>query len=570
MLSHEPNEKTWEVTRQDVLRRDGFRCVACGDELSSSEADIHHLLPRSMGGSDDLSNLVTLCDGCHASHHPNLAGGLARRALERWAFRLARWLDRNGTTTEANGNFGLALRLFGVPRFRNGQLPIVLAALSGKSVLIVSPTGSGKTLCFQLPALLRRGLSIVVCPLKTLMTEQVSDLLLKKIPATYINSDVSVEERQTRFQLLTKHAFKLLYIAPERFFVRSEAERDQLKRSRPSFLVVDEAHCVDQWGHDFRPEYGRLREVREKLGAPPILAFTATAGKDMQNRILASLGILDAVIFLRDADRPNIATLRWEEPAEARPGAIASLLGISELHFEKAMIFVPSVRVGEELQLALRKKGLDLPFYHSRLDTSWERQELVKRFLGQSSPKLDHMICTNAFGMGLDVPNVRLVVHWQQSGSAEEMLQEFGRAGHDGKPSLSVIFHDGTIGKDLSLLHYMAEKTVESSRLNEEAQERMLAHRKSQIARVSAMLRAPHCFRGKVRSYFGNSAPQKREPFSERILNWLHGSKTVAHRHQACCDQCDAKIIAKSGRLAYAGWVLSNAASKPPRRLLQA
>jgi ATP-dependent DNA helicase RecQ len=391
------------------------------------DADVHHLLPRSMGGTDEMSNLVTLCDGCHASHHPNLAGGLARRAFERWAFRLARWLDRSGSLVEASGNFGPALRLFGVQRFRSGQLSIVLAALSGKSVLVVSPTGSGKTLCFQLPAVLRQGVSLVVCPLKTLMSEQVSDLLTKKIPATFINSDLNAQEKETRFSLLSRQAFKLLYVAPERFFVRSETERAQLKQSKPSFLVVDEAHCVDQWGQDFRPEYGRLREVREKLGSLPVLAFTATAGKEMQERILASLGIPDARVFVRDVDRPNIAMLRWERRPEERAREIASLLGLPQLNGQKAMIFVPTVRVGEELQQTLGATGLDIPLYHSRLGTPWERQELVKRFLGQSLPAVDHMICTNAFGMGLDVPNVRLVVHWQQSASTEDMLQDARR-----------------------------------------------------------------------------------------------------------------------------------------------
>ena len=143
---------SWQATRQQILIRDNYRCVSCATPVKSAEADVHHLLPRSMGGTDDLSNLVTLCDGCHAAHHPNLAGGLARRVIERWAVRLARWLDAQSVTTEATINFGPALRLFGLQRFRQGQLPIVLAALSGKSVLVVSPTGSGKTLCFQLPA----------------------------------------------------------------------------------------------------------------------------------------------------------------------------------------------------------------------------------------------------------------------------------------------------------------------------------------------------------------------------------------------------------------------------------
>ena len=509
-----------------------------------------------MGGTDEMSNLVTLCDGCHASHHPNLAGGLARRALERWAVRLARWLDRSGALVEASGNFGPALRLFGVQRFRSGQLSIVLAALSGKSVLVVSPTGSGKTLCFQLPAVLRQGVSLVVCPLKTLMSEQVSDLLKRKIPATFINSDLNVEEKETRFSLLSRQGIKLLYIAPERFFVRSEVERLHLKQSRPSFLVVDEAHCVDQWGHDFRPEYGRLREVREKLGSPPVLAFTATAGKEMQERILTSLGIPDARVFLRDVDRPNIAMLRWKCRAEDRAREIASLLGLSQLNGQKAMIFVPSVNVGEELQQTLRAAGLDIPLYHSRLGTPWERQELVKRFLGQSLPMVDHVICTNAFGMGLDVPNVRLVVHWQQSASTEDMLQEFGRAGRDGKPSLSVIFHDGRAGKDASRLMFMAEKTVEGSRLDEEGRVRMLKHRRGQIDQVSAMLRAPRCIRRSVREYFGDGGAANRKTISEWILEWMFGASSVKASHEACCDHCDAWMITKQGQLAYATWVV--------------
>lgn len=546
----------WEITRRQVLQRDNFRCVSCSEELASEDADVHHLLPRSMGGTDEMSNLVTLCDGCHASHHPNLAGGLARRALERWAYRLARWLDRSGVVVEASGNFGPALRLFGVERFRSGQLPIVLAALSGKSVLVVSPTGSGKTLCFQLPAVLRQGVSLVVCPLKTLMSEQVSDLMRKKIPATYINSDLPAEEKETRFSLLSRQAYKLLYIAPERFFVRSEVERLRLKQSRPSFLVVDEAHCVDQWGNDFRPEYGRLQEVREKLGSPAVLAFTATAGKDMQARILASLGIPDAKVFVRDVDRPNIATLRWKCGAEQRPREIVSLLDLPGLSGRKAMIFVPSVRVGEDLQRSLRAAGTDLPFYHSRLGTSWERQELVKRFLGQSLPVQDHIICTNAFGMGLDVPNVRLVIHWQQSASTEDMLQEFGRAGRDGKASLSVIFHDGREGRDTSLLKYMAEKTVEGSRLDEEERALMLAQRVRQIEQVSTMLRSPRCFRRSVREYFGDSAAPKRRSLPEWLLDWVFGTAPKKARHDACCDHCDANMIKKRGRLAYAAWIM--------------
>ena len=213
----------WVNIREAVLRRDNYKCLECGTPCRAAEADVHHLLPRSAGGTDEPSNLVTLCDGCHAAHHPKLAGRLARRALEKWAVRFALWLDRHRAISDASRNFGAALRLFGLERFRDGQLPVVEAALCGQSVLVVSPTGSGKTLCFQLPAILRPGVSVVVSPLKALMGEQVSALLRRKIPSTFINSDLDSVEKRVRYQLLANESLKLLYAAPERFFVRRQS-----------------------------------------------------------------------------------------------------------------------------------------------------------------------------------------------------------------------------------------------------------------------------------------------------------------------------------------------------------
>ncbi|MER8748085.1 RecQ family ATP-dependent DNA helicase [Mesorhizobium sp. M1050] len=467
-------------------------------------------------------------------------------------------MDTEGQVSEGVGNFGPVLRLFGIDRFREGQLPIVLAALSGKSVLVVSPTGSGKTLCFQLPAVLRRGLTMVVSPLKTLMSEQVSGLLAKKIPATFINSDLSADEKQTRFSLLGQGAIKLLYLAPERFFVRSEDERARLKQTRPSFIVVDEAHCVDQWGRDFRREYGRLKEVREKLGAPPVLAFTATAGLEMQQRILKSLGIEDAEVFVRDVDRPNIALLRWRCAADQRAGEIASLLRIPQLQGHKAMVFVPSMKVGEELQAALRNLGLEVPLYHSRLGNAWERQELVKRFLGQSRPSLDQIICTNAFGMGLDVPNVRLVIHWQQSASVEDQLQEFGRAGRDGKPSVAVMFHNGlSVGRDISRLRFMAETTVESAQVSALDRETMLEQRYHQIDQVNELMKTGSCMRTAISEYFQGPKTTRRPSLSVWILDWAFGNRTKSRRFQACCDHCDKADLRRRGMAGYVARVIA-------------
>ena len=213
-------------------------------------------------------------------------------------------------------------------------------------MLVISPTGFGKTLCFQLPAVLRQGVSIVVSPLKALMAEQVSSLLRLKIPATFINSDLDRDEKGLRYSLLRRESFKLLYAAPERFFVQNASELAALRSIRPAFLVIDEAHCIDQWGRDFRPEYGRLRELREALGSPPVLAFTATAGAEMQQQILASLGVSDAQVFVRDVDRPNISLLRWNASPTERPQIIAQLCRLQLPSDGKVMIFVPTRKIG--------------------------------------------------------------------------------------------------------------------------------------------------------------------------------------------------------------------------------
>lgn len=548
----------WSKIRAGVLARDKYSCVECGARCGNADADVHHLLPRSAGGADEPSNLVTLCDGCHAAHHPKLAGGLARRAIERWAVRLARWLDRQGIITDSNGHLGAGLRLFGLNRFRNGQMPIVQAALNGKSVLVVSPTGSGKTLCFQLPGLLRPGVSLVVSPLKTLMGEQVSSLLRRKIPSTFINSDLDPREKKLRYDLLSNNSVKFLYAAPERFFVRSASELQSLRSMRPAFMVIDEAHCVDQWGQDFRPEYGRLGEVRKALGSPPILAFTATAGREMQARIMRSLGIEDAQVFVRGVDRPNISLLRWRALPNKRANIIAQLCRIGILAGGKLMIFVPTRKIGEALQRHLDQQGLNTPFYHSNFGTAWEREQLVKRFSGQSKPVIDRIICTSAFGMGLDIPNVRMVIHWQQPSSVEDYLQEFGRAGRDGLPSVAVILYaNGPRTSDIDLLNFMAERAVENSKGDAAFQASTLQHKRQQILNLAGLLSQDGCFRQALVSYFEGPHRRHRKSISTWLLEWIFTDRDKAQTKSPCCDACCRKEIKRRGQLNQVKYVLN-------------
>ncbi len=542
----DPAGSAWRSTRQAVLARDEFTCRECGEAFPPSELDVHHLVPRKQGGTDDPGNLITLCDGCHAARHPSLQVTLSRRMLERWALRLARLVDRQNLVPDAADDLRDVLAALGVPRLREGQLEPILAALRGESLIVIRPTGSGKSLCFQVPALARSGTALVISPLKALMSDQVAGLQAKKIPATFVNSSLGPDEKEARYQLLEQGVFKLLYCAPERFngqLVRPQ-EVERVSQLRPSLLIVDEAHCIDRWGKAFRPDYGRLGELREKLGNPPVLAFTATAGPNAQERILTSLGAPDASKFVSDVDRPNISLVRlnaksWartkKELNPERARMIAAMLG--SLRDGKAMIFVPTINVGERLQALLRHEGFDLPFYHSKMGAQNERDVILGRFTGLIEPPLRAVICTNAFGMGIDVPDVRLVIHWQHPASVEDYLQEFGRVGRDGRPALAVLFTNPNPQDDLFLLDFMAERTVEDSGSNGHAA--VLASMKAESRRMNSLALDTRCFReGLRRAMLGE---RTKRPWSIRILDRVFAERQRTDRSHFCCDHCARK-----------------------------
>jgi ATP-dependent DNA helicase RecQ len=221
------------------------------------------------------------------------------------------------------------------------------------------------------------------------------------------------------------------------------------------------------------------------------------------------------------------------------------------------MIFVPSVRVGEHLQRELRADGLDVPFYHSQWGRPWDRQELVKRFLDQSYPSVDQIICTNAFGMGLDVPNVRLVIHWQHSASVEDQLQELGRAGRDGKQSVAVMFHEGmSAGSDTSRLTYMANLTMQEAAADPLTKRRMLKQRLKRISQVGDMMRADQCLRRAINRYFEGPPIRSRQSLSLRILNWAFGTKAKKPHFKTCCDYCDRARVARLGPSTFVAQIL--------------
>lgn len=545
-IAERAHPSEWSHAREIVLSRDRFRCQDTRPPTHALELHVHHLIPRASGGSDDPSNLITLCTDCHAARHPNLQVSLSRRMIERSALRLSRLLDWHGELPDDLGRLPVALRLFRKERFRDGQLEAVLTALRGESMLVIRPTGWGKGLCFQLPAVLGNGTTVVLSPLKALMKDQVAALHQLRLPATFINGDLGPEEKAMRYELIREGAFKLLYLTPERFNgerLYDPTEVDRLSQMRPDFLVVDEAHCVDRWGADFRPDYDRIAEIRRTLGNPPILAFTATAGREAQDRILESLGIPEARRLIAGADRPNIALVRHplaggDRPAEMHDRAkfIADL--VARVQTGKTMIFVPTVKIGESLKEALAAKGLRLPFYHSKVGTSNHRDTIQQRFKGELNPPLPAVICTNAFGMGLDIPDVRLVVHWQHPASVEDYLQEFGRAGRDGQPALAVLFTEG--GSESRLLEWMAEKTAEGAR-NPELAQRALLRKKKQIAEMSRLATDEgSCFREGLLNYLvGSEWVVPRRSTARRLLEWIFGDRIRVQPAEICCDACD-------------------------------
>ena len=567
-------EANWQAVRATVLERDGFRCQECEAAPDRSELDVHHVLPRALGGQDLALNCKTLCDSCHAARHPQFQVGLAGRAMRRWALRIAVLVDKTGHLPDSTRALDYGLALFGVKRFREGQLEAVLAAMRGESMLVVRPTGSGKSLCFQLPAVLSPGsVSVVISPLKALMTDQIRGLQRLQIPATLINSDVGEDERKRRFKMLEDEGVRLLYVAPERFDpeVARGSDVAKVRALRPSYLIVDEAHLVDQWGRDFRPNYGRLAEVRKALGDPPVLAFTATADRDRQERIKESLGIKNATTLVSGTDRPNITLLRMQRMDSGRSDSVwmkeraRIIVGLVEnLSSGRGLIFVPTVNVGERLQMELALLGIDLEIYHGKLHPE-KRATLTSDFLSSDHERPPVLITTSAFSLGIDIPDIRLVVHLQHPPSVEEYLQEFGRAGRDGRPSTAVLFSDPKT--DDGLLEWMAKKTIQVAIANntitlkdalEVAQVRALERRQiGDLAKlgddqfevdyagrlVDKTNTFGLCFRRELSDALGGLHRQSKEPLSIRIVRWIFGSKETIKDGAGCCDLCDPHLL---------------------------
>ena len=401
-------------------------------------------------------------------------------------------------------------RFFGHSGFRGGQQELVETVLDGQDLLAVMPTGSGKSLGFQLPALLLPGTTLVVSPLISLMKDQVDELNRRGLGAAALHSMLSTEARRDVYKSARAGTCRLLYVAPERF---ASAHFVSTLRDIPvARFIVDEAHCVSEWGHDFRPDYRRLKDAADACrrsdglsGRPPMAAFTATATPEVRDDIVALLGLAQPRIVVAGFDRPNITLhVRPVSGETEKHELLPTLVGTG-----RALVYASTRRKAEMAADTLKSTGCDAAAYHAGL-ADGERSRVQERF---ASGALRIVCATNAFGMGIDRPDVETVVHMDIPGSVEAYYQEIGRAGRDGRQSVATL-----------LWNYADVKTREFliDRENEEDAERAamrpdpaeIERRKEldrrKLRRMVSYADAAGCLRATILRYFGD--PAAHEP----------------------------------------------------------
>ncbi|MCC6243540.1 MAG: RecQ family ATP-dependent DNA helicase [Gemmatimonadaceae bacterium] len=324
-------------------------------------------------------------------------------------------------------------RVFGYTDFRPPQIRAVQAVLSGNDALIVLPTGGGKSLCFQVPALLRDGLTVVISPLISLMQDQVETLTRRGVAATFVNSTLGAREAAARMERVQARTLKLLYLAPER--LETPRMLDRLATVGVSLLAVDEAHCISEWGHDFRPHYRRIGAMRERLGSPQAVALTATATPNVRADIVHQLELRRAIVVVGGFNRANLTY--HVAPARTLHEKDAGALRWLRNSDGPAIVYAPTRRAVEHITAVLVRGRLRAVAYHGGLDSAL-RERAQHAFMTQRTRII---VATSAFGMGIDKPDVRLVVHHAMPGTLEAYYQEAGRAGRDGAHSVCVMLY---------------------------------------------------------------------------------------------------------------------------------
>ena len=390
----------------------------------------------------------------------------------------------------------LLQRIFGYSQFRPGQELLIDGILSGRDAFGIMPTGGGKSMCYQIPALLLPGISLVVSPLISLMRDQVMALKAAGVPAAYINSSLNFGQIQAVYRNMLAGKYKIIYVAPER--LDSEDFGSLAEQLPISFVAVDEAHCISQWGQDFRPSYLRIVHFIAGLPRRPIVAaFTATATKQVQEDIKRILGLRNPVQTVTGFDRPNLCFTVLHP--ELKDRELKQLLG--DRSGKSGIIYCATRKKVETVCQMLNELGYPATRYHAGLEEQ-ERTANQEDFLFD---RKTIMVATNAFGMGIDKSNVSFVIHYNMPKSLEAYYQEAGRAGRDGSQADCILLFSGT---DVSTAHFLIQNSGENEDLDPVQQEII---RKQDLARLDAMVgycKTKTCLRGYILEYFGQKHPE--------------------------------------------------------------
>lgn len=407
-------------------------------------------------------------------------------------------------------------KYFGYDSFRSGQETVIDAILDGQDAFGIMPTGAGKSMCYQIPALMLSGITLVISPLISLMKDQVAALNQAGVYAAYLNSSLTQGQYLKALQFAKNGKYKIIYVAPERLL--TESFLDFAVHADISFISVDEVHCVSQWGQDFRPSYLKIVDFVQKLKKRPVLgAFTATATAEVRKDVMKILQLKEPKIVTTGFDRENLSF--FVKHAKDRKAALFAIL--REHYDESGIIYCITRKLVEEVYGLIADRGIEAAKYHAGMTD----EERVRNQDAFTSDRVRIMVATNAFGMGIDKPDVRFVIHYNMPKNMESYYQEAGRAGRDGEKSVCYLIYNP---QDVHTNRYFIENNRENEELDKVQLEQVLEKDRERLKQMTFYCHTRYCYRKYMLNYFG----EKADSFCGNCGNCLKQLEAQEYQHQ--------------------------------------